>query len=141
LLIGAPLALALASLVGFGLAAAALRPVESMRARAARISGSDLGARPPISPANDEIKRLGETLNATLGRLEQAIRRERTFVADASHELRTPLALLKTELELALRRTHSVDERCGSRSPRRSRSGRRTSCRSCSRPRRALPGS
>jgi len=110
LLLGGPLALALASLVGYGLAAAALRPVESMRARAAQISGSDLGVRLPISAADDEIKRLGETLNAMLGRLEQAIRRERTFVSDASHELRTPLALLKTELELALRRTRSVDE-------------------------------
>ena len=110
LLLGGPLALALASLVGYGLAAAALRPVESMRARAAQISGSDPEARLPISAADDEIRRLGETLNAMLGRLEQAIRRERTFVADASHELRTPLALLKTELELALRRTRSVDE-------------------------------
>lgn len=110
LLLGGPLALALASLVGYGLAAAALRPVESMLARAAQISGSDLGARLPVSVADDEIRRLGETLNAMLGRLEQAIRRERTFVADASHELRTPLALLKTELELALRRTRSVDE-------------------------------
>lgn len=110
LLIGGPLALALASLVGYGLAAAALGPVESMRARAEQISGSDPGARLPISAADDEIGRLGETLNAMLGRLEQAIRRERTFVADASHELRTPLALLKTELELALRHTRSVDE-------------------------------
>jgi two-component system OmpR family sensor kinase len=110
LLLGGPLALTLASLIGYGLAAAALRPVESMRAQAAEISGSDLGARLPISPADDEIRRLGETLNEMLGRLEQAIRRERTFVADASHELRTPLALLKTELELALRRTRSVDE-------------------------------
>lgn len=110
LLLGGPLALALASLVGYGLTAAALRPVESMRARAALISGSDLGARLPVSSADDEISRLGETLNAMLGRLEQAIRRERTFVADASHELRTPLALLKTELEIALRRTRSADE-------------------------------
>ena len=45
----------------------------------------------------------GTTLNAMLARLEQAFERERTFVADASHELRTPLAILKTELELALR--------------------------------------
>jgi two-component system OmpR family sensor kinase len=108
LLIGGPAALLLASLAGFGMAAAALRPVEAMRRRAAEIS-SDPGERLPVPEANDELSRLGETLNAMLGRLEAALERERRFVDDASHELRTPLALHKIELELALR--HAVDER------------------------------
>ena len=56
----------------------------------------------PVPPADDEIGRLGHTLNEMLARLETAFERERTFVSDASHELRTPLAVLKTELELAL---------------------------------------
>jgi heavy metal sensor kinase len=110
LLIGFPLALVVASLAGYGVAAAALRPVESMRRRAAAISGERAGERLPVPPADDEIGRLGETLNAMLARLESALARERTFVADASHELRTPLALLKTELELALRRPRPPEE-------------------------------
>jgi heavy metal sensor kinase len=110
LLIGGPLALLLASLAGYGLAAAALRPVESMRARAARISGSEPQQRLPVPAADDEIRRLGETLNAMLDRMEATLRRERRFVADASHELRTPLALLRTELELAGRRERSREE-------------------------------
>jgi heavy metal sensor kinase len=110
LLIGGAIALALASLAAYGLAAAALRPVESMRRRAAAISAGQPGHRLPVPPARDEISRLGDTLNAMLARLEDAFARERTFVADASHELRTPLAILTTELELALRRGRSPGE-------------------------------
>jgi signal transduction histidine kinase len=108
LLIGGPVALLLASLAGYGMAAAALRPVERMRRRAAEISASEAGARLPVSEADDELRRLGETLNAMLGRLEEALERERRFVDDASHELRTPLALHRIELELAL--LHAADE-------------------------------
>lgn len=102
LLVGGPVALALASLLGFGLATAALRPIEAMRARAGGISASDRGARLPVPAGRDEVTRLAETLNGLLERLEQAIERERRFVANASHELRTPLALLEAEIELAL---------------------------------------
>jgi signal transduction histidine kinase len=103
LLIGGPLVLLLAALAGYGLATGALRPVESMRARAAVISAEDADKRLPLSGARDELQRLGETLNAMLARLEAGLSRERAFVADASHELRTPLAMLKTELELIKR--------------------------------------
>ncbi len=110
LLIGGPVALLLAALAGFGALTAALRPVESMRRRADAIHDAAPGQRLPIPPADDEISRLGNTLNAMLARLEKAFARERTFVSDASHELRTPLAILKAELELALRGGRSVEE-------------------------------
>ncbi len=110
LLIGGPLALLLASIAGYGLAAAALRPVEAMRARASGISGSRTDQRLPVPAADDEIRRLGVTLNEMLDRLEATMQRERRFVDDASHELRTPLALLRTELELAGRRERSREE-------------------------------
>ncbi len=109
-LIGGPLALILASLAGYGLAGAALRPIEAMRRRAAAISASSLDDRLPVPPSGDEVSRLGETLNEMLRRIGDGLARERRFVADASHELRTPLALLKTELELALRRSRSTEE-------------------------------
>jgi two-component system, OmpR family, sensor kinase len=110
LLLVGPAALLLTALLGYGLATAALRPVEAMRAEAAAISGSEPGRHLPLPHSRDEIHRLGETLNEMLDRLEAAIERERGFVADASHELRTPLALLKAELELALRRPRSAPE-------------------------------
>jgi two-component system, OmpR family, sensor kinase len=102
LLVGAPVALLLAALLGYIVAAAALKPVERMRVRAGEISTRRLSGRLPVPPARDEVARLGETLNAMLARLEDGVARERSFVADASHELRTPLAHLKVEVELAL---------------------------------------
>ncbi len=110
MLIGGPAALLVALLAGYALTGSALRPVERMRARAGAISASAPGQRLPVPAARDEIQRLGTTLNEMLARLETALERERSFVADASHELRTPLALLKIELELALRRTRTPAE-------------------------------
>lgn len=110
LVIFGPAALLLASLLGYGLATAALRPVEAMREEAATISGAESGRRLSIGRANDELGRLGTTLNDMLERLDGALEHERSFIADASHELRTPLALLKAELELSLRRPRSAEE-------------------------------
>jgi two-component system OmpR family sensor kinase len=110
LLLAGPIGLLLASLAGYLLAGAALRPVEAMRRRAGEISSDTSAPRLPLPAARDEIFRLGTTLNAMLERLDAGLRRERRFVADASHELRTPLTLLRTELELALRRPRPPEE-------------------------------
>lgn len=110
LLLGGPLTLLAISLLGYLLAAAALRPVESMRREAEAVSASEPGRRLPLPPGDDEISRLGTTLNTMLDRLETALAQERRFVSDASHELRTPLASLRTELELALRRPRPAGE-------------------------------
>jgi signal transduction histidine kinase len=109
-LIGSPIALFLTSLVGYVAAGAALRPVETMRRRAAAISASGPHERLPIPPAKDQLQRLGLTLNEMLARIDATLDRERRFLVDASHELRTPLALHKTELELALRQGESEAE-------------------------------
>jgi two-component system, OmpR family, sensor kinase len=110
LAVGGPLALLIASGVGYALAAAALRPVERMRRSAAAVSAAEAGGRLPVPLADDELSRLARTLNEMLGRLEVAFNRERAFVSDASHELRTPLSILRMELELALRGPHTRAE-------------------------------
>jgi two-component system, OmpR family, sensor kinase len=102
LLVAVPLALLLATGLGYRLAGGGLRAVEAMRARAARISADQPGERLPVPPTGDELERLGRTLNEMLARLEAAVQREREFVAEAGHELRTPLALMRAELDYAL---------------------------------------
>jgi two-component system OmpR family sensor kinase len=102
LFIGGPALLILTCLAGYVLAAWTLAPVRKMSERADHICGAPNGERLPVPEANDELRRLGETMNGILSRLEDALARERAFVADAGHELRTPLSILKLELEFAL---------------------------------------
>lgn len=104
-------ALVVTALVGERLAKFALRPVEVYRAQAEDIVGGATGVRLDVpSERNDEVTRLGDTLNAMLDALEEALDRERHFVNDASHELRTPLTLLRTRVQLARRRTRTLAE-------------------------------
>jgi two-component system OmpR family sensor kinase len=101
--IGGPIAVLIASLLGYALASAGFRPVEAMRERARRVSFGRDSEPLPLPEARDEIRRLGETLNEMLARLRASFERERSFVADASHELRSPIAVIKAELDNALR--------------------------------------
>lgn len=105
-----PLALAVACVAGRRVAGAALNPVERMRREAAAVAVSGLDRRLGVPSGDDEIARLGRTLNEMLDRLEASVRTERRFLDTASHELRGPLAALRAELDLALARPRSPAE-------------------------------
>lgn len=79
-----------------------LRPVEQLRAGAEAVTAADPSRRLPLPAAEDEVRRLAETLNGMLDRLEVGSARQRAFVADAAHELRSPLAAVRTVLEVEL---------------------------------------
>jgi signal transduction histidine kinase len=111
LALAAGLTLIAASYVGYRAARAALGPVERYRRRAATLADGASGLRLPVpDDRDDELTRLGHTLNRMLDRLEAAAEREHRFIADASHELRTPLALLRAELDVALHRPRTAEE-------------------------------
>jgi two-component system, OmpR family, sensor histidine kinase MprB len=92
--------IALAAVVGAGVARGALRPVRTLTSTAERITDThDLSERIETE-GDDELSRLGATFNAMLDSLEGALRSQRQLVADASHELRTPLTSLRTNIDL-----------------------------------------
>jgi two-component system, OmpR family, sensor kinase len=96
LLAAAPAALALALLLSWVVAGRGLRPVRELTTAAGRLGTEDLSLRLPVGERRDELAGLTEAFNASLDRLEatyvaleEALARQRQFVADASHELRT----------------------------------------------------
>jgi signal transduction histidine kinase len=88
--------------LGWIVAGRVLRPVRTITEGARTISAGNLHERLALKGPNDEFKRLGDTLDELLARLEASFDAQRRFVANASHELRTPLALERTLLQVAL---------------------------------------
>jgi heavy metal sensor kinase len=102
LLLLTPAVILLAALGGYWMSRKALQPIALLAAEARRIHDRNLESRFPVSPANDEIAHLSQTLNQMLERIDKAFASVRAFTGNASHELRTPISLLRTEIEVAL---------------------------------------
>ncbi|MES2800989.1 MAG: HAMP domain-containing sensor histidine kinase [Bdellovibrionota bacterium] len=107
---GLPAILFVAILAGLFFASRALRPVQEMIQFTNRLGAGDLHKRVPLPNAQDEIRKLGETINEMLERIEKAFTSQERFVADASHQLLTPLTILKGEIETNARATADLDQ-------------------------------
>jgi signal transduction histidine kinase len=90
LLMFAPLLLLAAAEGGYWLSRRALSPVDALVQTARTVSGTNLNSRLQKLETGDELRRLSDTLNEMLDRIESAFLRVTQFTADASHELRTP---------------------------------------------------
>jgi heavy metal sensor kinase len=99
-----PLLVLLASLLGYWLSGRSLAPVNRIIQTAESIGLQNLSRRLELPRARDELRRLTETLNAMLERIEKSVARITQFTADASHDLRTPVAVMRATAELTLRR-------------------------------------
>ena len=110
LLMFAPVLLLVAVGGGYWLSRRALAPVDALVRTAREVGGTNLNSRLQKLETGDELQRLSDTLNEMLDRIESAFLRITEFTADASHELRTPVSLIRTEAELALRRSRGEAE-------------------------------
>lgn len=102
--------LALTSFMGGFFARRILKPVLNVTRIADDISHTDLNLRIPETASDDEMQGLIRSLNAMIGRLETAFAHVNQFSSHVAHELKTPLAIVKGEMELALRETRSAEE-------------------------------
>ena len=109
LVIGIPVSLLIALLVGWMLASRALSPVEDLRLTAQSITATDLSKRIGLH-RDDELGRLAETLDGMIAGLDSAFKEQRRLTADVSHELRTPLSVIQAQTSLALKRERSARE-------------------------------
>ena len=80
-----------------------LSPVHIIAQTARELSERDLHRRVEAAAGSDELGELVATFNGMLGRLEGGFNSLQRFTADASHELRHPLAIIRSEVEVALR--------------------------------------
>jgi signal transduction histidine kinase len=106
LLLYSGIALAIMAIVavvlGWLMAGRVLRPLRTITSAARNISATNLHERLAVAGPDDELKRLGDTFDELLERLDRSFQSQRQFVANASHELRTPLATMRASLDVAL---------------------------------------
>jgi two-component system OmpR family sensor kinase len=101
-LVAGSVALVAALAAGVLVAGRSTRPVRRMARVAGAVDAGELSTRmEPEGPF--EARRLAESFNHMLDRLEEAFARQRAFTSDASHELRTPLTAIRGQIEVLSR--------------------------------------
>lgn len=104
-----PVVVIFAGFTGWMMAKRFFQPIENIIHEARQITAAYLTRRLPRTKSGDELDRLAETLNQMMDRLESSTRAIQDFSSDISHELKTPLAIIRGEIDLALRKARSPE--------------------------------
>lgn len=103
--------LPLAALGGRLLARRALRPITGLVRAIRAVDSHRFEERVRLPEGSvSEVALLARAFNDLLGRLEASVATMRRFTADASHEIRNPLSVLRSGIDVALRRERTAAE-------------------------------
>jgi signal transduction histidine kinase len=104
LFVSSLLSAAISALVSYILARLLLLPLQRIIHAARNITTNKMRDPIPVNGTQDELHELSVTINDMMLRIEEALQQQQNFFGSASHELKTPLAILRTELEVGLRK-------------------------------------
>ena len=94
----------LSGVISFFLVRYLLRPLQRIINAAKNVNTNKMPDPIPVDGARDELHELSVTINDMMHRIDESLQQQQNFFASASHELKTPLAILRTELEVGLRK-------------------------------------
>lgn len=94
----------IASMASYMVARVLLVPLQRIIHAARNINTNKMRDPLPVNGTKDELHDLSVTINEMISRLDEAVQQQQNFFASASHELKTPLAILRTEVEVGLRK-------------------------------------
>lgn len=109
LLLAAAVAIVIASLVGFFFARKLVSPINKLTRTAAALADGDYGARTDMT-GDDEISRLGSTIDEMARSIERDRELERRLTSDVAHELRTPLMAIQATVEAMIDGVYDTDD-------------------------------
>ncbi|MBS3738174.1 sensor histidine kinase [Mesohalobacter halotolerans] len=87
-----------------------IKPISKIANRVSEIHTGNLDKRIKVVENGDELQTLSVAINDFLDRIDEGLKREKQFTADASHQLRTPLSVIKGNLEILLRKPRNEQE-------------------------------
>jgi two-component system OmpR family sensor kinase len=105
-----PLTIILAGSPGVLLAGLTLKPVNSMINTLKHITAENLKLKIHIPDTKDEVRRLADTFNDMIERLDRSFSSQQSFIKDISYELKAPLFVLRGELAVVLDKPSSKEE-------------------------------
>lgn len=104
LIISTILSALISAAVSYVLARILLLPLQRIIHAARNITTNKMPDPIPVNGTRDELHELSVTINEMMLRIDEALQQQQNFFGSASHELKTPLAILRTELEVGLRK-------------------------------------